>query len=94
MQFRTFIIAVIIAMALSTTASAQSEDDKKINLLYLNSYENGYQWSDTVLEGIKSILQHSGMNIDLHIEYMDTKIRYDHKVKMHLFAIYALQKQT
>lgn len=70
-------------------AFAQNENKKKINLLYLNSYEYGYQWSDTILEGIKSVLKQSELIIDLHIEYMDTKIRYNQKVKMHLFAIYA-----
>jgi PAS domain S-box-containing protein len=74
---------------LPPTVSAQTESRKKINLLYLNSYENGYRWSDTILEGIKSVIAESGRNIHLNIEYMDTKIRYDQKVKMHLFALYA-----
>jgi len=91
MNLKPWIIAFIIAanMATATAAFAQNDDPRKINLLFLNSYENGYQWSDRILEGIKSVISQSGMNIDLHIEYMDTKIRYNQQVKMHLFAIYA-----
>ncbi len=86
--YRVIILFVILG-CLVPSASAQTETRKKINLLYLNSYENGYGWSDTILEGIKSVIAGSGRNIHLNIEYMDTKIRYDQKVKMHLFALYA-----
>jgi PAS domain S-box-containing protein len=71
------------------SAMAQTEDRKKYNLLFLNSYENGYLWSDTIIEGIKSVLVENGHGFDLNIEYMDTKIRYDQKVKMNLFDLYA-----
>lgn len=88
---RLFLLLCLFAIlgCLAPSVSAQTESRKKINLLYLNSYENGYGWSDTILEGIKSVLADSGRNIHLNIEYMDTKIRYDQKVKMHLFALYA-----
>ena len=78
-----------MSIGIVTPAFAKSENAKKINLLYLNSYENGYHWSDTILDGIKSVVGKSGLNIDLHIEYMDTKLRYDENVKMHLYHIYA-----
>lgn len=71
------------------SAAAQTEGRKKYNLLFLNSYENGYLWSDTIIEGIRSVLIESGRGFDLNIEYMDTKIRYDQKVKMNLFDLYA-----
>ena len=91
MRFKTIIIATIALMWIGwvAPATAQNEKTKKINLLYLNSYENGYQWSDTILEGIKSVINQSKMKIDLYIEYMDTKIRYNQNVEKYLFAIYA-----
>lgn len=88
-QLILFIMLSVILGYLAPSVSAQTESRKKINMLYLNSYENGYGWSDTILEGIKSVIAESGLNIHLNIEYMDTKIRYDQKVKMHLFALYA-----
>ena len=91
MKIKALIITIVVGISLGVTgtAPAQTESSKKINLLYLNSYENGYQWSDTILEGIKSVVNQSNLNIDLHIEYMDTKIRYDQTVRNYLFAIYA-----
>ena len=91
MTLKQWIITMMAAMSIGivTPAFAKSENAKKINLLYLNSYENGYHWSDTILDGIKSVVGKSGLNFDLHIEYMDTKLRYDENVKMHLYHIYA-----
>lgn len=84
-----FLYLLVVLGCLGPSVFAQTESRKKINLLYLNSYENGYGWSDTILEGIKSVIAGSGRDIHLDIEYMDTKIRYDQKVKMHLFGLYA-----
>ncbi len=91
MKLKTTIIAVIIALGAWSAASAanRSSNTNKFNVLYLNSYQYGYAWSDTILNGIKDVLDKSGLNVDLQIEYMDTKIRYDQQVKMHLYALYA-----
>ena len=91
MKLRTTIIAIIIALGIwpAARASGQSSNSNKFNVLYLNSYQYGYNWSDTILNGIKDVMDNSGLNVDLNIEYMDTKIRYDQQVKMHLFALYA-----
>ncbi len=45
--------------------------DKKI--LYVNSYHEGYVWSDDIEKGLKKALDASGMGIDLKIFRMDTK---------------------
>ena len=45
----------------------------KKHVLYLNSYHQGYQWSDAILEGVRSVLDESEYKIDLQIEYMDAK---------------------
>ena len=91
MNLRSWIILVIAVISIGNPAAAFAKRDTttKINLLYLNSYEYGYQWSDTILDGIKSVVDQSGLNIALHIEYMDTKLHYDQNVKMHLYHIYA-----
>lgn len=49
--------------------------EKKL-VLYLNSYHNGYAWSDDILKGIRGVLAESGQPIVLQIEYMDAK-KYD-----------------
>jgi PAS domain S-box-containing protein len=42
------------------------------NILYLNSYHDGYSWSDDIFEGLREGLQgHS--EVELQVEYMDYK---------------------
>ncbi|MBG0789812.1 MAG: response regulator [Desulfovibrionaceae bacterium] len=48
------------------------------SVLYLNSYHHGYQWSDSIMDGVRSVLAGSQYKIDLQIEYMDAK-RYNYK---------------
>ncbi|WP_031479288.1 hybrid sensor histidine kinase/response regulator [Maridesulfovibrio frigidus] len=66
--FTTF--ALIVLIFSSTVSMAESE---KKNILFLNSYQNGYAWSDDILEGARDVLNSSDMVVDIHIEYMDTK---------------------
>jgi len=42
-------------------------------VLYINSYHKGYKFSDDETRGIESVLGVEGENVDLRIEYMDTK---------------------
>ncbi|OIQ52059.1 Blue-light-activated protein [Pseudodesulfovibrio hydrargyri] len=50
----------------------------KKSVLCLNSYHHGYQWSDAIMRGIRSVLENSHYKIDLQIEYMDAK-RYNYE---------------
>ncbi len=43
-------------------------------VVLLNSYHKGFLWSDEIARGVKDTL--SGSDIELHIEYMDTKRVY------------------
>jgi PAS domain S-box-containing protein len=43
------------------------------HVLVLNSYHCGYAWTDNLMEGIRSVFNQSGVNVDLLVEYMDTK---------------------
>jgi PAS domain S-box-containing protein len=52
--------------------SAHGKTFKK-SILYLNSYHHGYQWSDSIFEGIRSRLKESPYTIDLQVEYLDAK---------------------
>lgn len=45
----------------------------RYNVLYVNSYHNGYSWSDNIFSGIKSTLDASDKAIVLQVEYMDSK---------------------
>ncbi|NDV21975.1 ATP-binding protein [Desulfovibrio sp. JC022] len=85
------ITLLIISIFLASVA--QAEGDKR-NILYLNSYQNGYKWSDDILQGLRKSFASSGLNIDLHIEYMDTK-RFkgrDFMEILHSYYVFKYQK--
>jgi two-component system, cell cycle sensor histidine kinase and response regulator CckA len=48
----------------------------KKSILYINSYHNGYKWSDSEQDGIRSKLNTGPFKIDLQVEYLDAK-RYN-----------------
>lgn len=52
-------------------AQAYAYDNKK-NVLVIQSYNNGYKWSDDIMTGISSILNTSLLDINVEIDYMDT----------------------
>ena len=66
-------------------------------VLLLNSYHQGYLWTDEITRGVEETL--AGADVELHIEYMDTKRQFDvayqellrqvlrHKHRKHRYAI-------
>jgi len=56
----------------SAMPSISAQNSTKKSVLVLNSYHKGYQWSDSIIEGINSILGPNARNIDLQVEDMDT----------------------
>ena len=69
-NFRFFLFSVFFY---SPSFSTWAADEEKINILYLNSYHNGYEWSDSIFDGVRDTFAESGRNIYLQIEYMDSK---------------------
>ncbi len=63
------IVAALIVFFLTSLASAKSYEGKKI--LFIDSYHEGYEWSDGILRGVQEGLKGSG--IDLKVVRMDTK---------------------
>ena len=56
---------------LLSTRFNSSADSEKRTILSLNSYHDGYQWSDSILEGIRRELEASPYAIELQVECMD-----------------------
>lgn len=68
-------LMLLLAVALLFTvlpASAHAESDSP-NILIINSYHKGLQWTDKELEGIISSLKESGYDSGIYVEYMDWK---------------------
>jgi PAS domain S-box-containing protein len=69
-------IAALLLFCLAASPAMAEKPSKSV--LYLNSYHHGYQWSDSIMDGVRSVLDGSQYKIDLQIEYMDAK-RYNYK---------------
>jgi ABC-type uncharacterized transport system substrate-binding protein len=52
-------------------ANAKSETEHEI--LVLHSYHTGFKWTDDILAGIRESLGKGTANLEMHVEYMDTK---------------------
>lgn len=80
--------AILLSLVLCLMPGRVSAEQPKKHVLYLNSYHQGYQWSDSILEGVRSVLDQSEYKIDLQIEYMDAK-KYNYEdVTGMLFRLY------
>lgn len=71
---------LVLLAVLVLACPALGQEGRKINVLYLNSYHNGYAWSDTILEGARQTFERSGKNIYLQIEYMDSRRYFGDKI--------------
>lgn len=80
------LFCILIAAVLAVSAPAAK---RKKNVLYINSYHHGYQWSDEILEGIRRVIHGSRYKVDLQTEYMDTKKYLYEPVKDSLYTLYS-----
>ncbi len=65
--------AIIISVLIALTASwALADNAAKKRILYVNSYHQGYLWSDDITQGVNSVLD-GRKDVELKIIYMDTK---------------------
>ncbi len=70
-----FALFLLLSILFLLPVTGRGEQVKK-TILYINSYHNGYKWSDSEQNGIKSKLDNGPFKIDLQIEYLDAK-RYN-----------------
>jgi len=82
--FAFFCITLSVVLATGVPAVK-----RKKNILYINSYHHGYQWSDQIFEGLRGGLHNSRYKIDLQTEYMDTKKYLYEPVKDSLYTLYS-----
>lgn len=81
------VLAVCMAAFVLFASAAHAQSVRK-NILFLNSYHNGYSWSDNIFAGIKSTLEQSEYSIVLQVEYMDSKkFHYEDTVRT-LISLY------
>ena len=83
---RRLISLILFLILFLFIAPSSFSSQHKQHVLFLNSYHQGYPWSDNVLEGISSVLKKE--KIDIHTEYMDTKRAHDDRHFQNLFELY------
>lgn len=65
-----YILFFVIIFSLQYKVSAK---DELVKILLLNSYHDGYEWSNDTKKGIKDVLDSTGFDYNMRIEHMDTK---------------------
>ena len=68
-RIRLLIGGTIVCMLFAATALASGYSGKKV--LYIDSYHQGYAWSDGIVKGVKNRLKQTG--VELKVIYLDTK---------------------
>ena len=68
-KFIGFMLCMMLVVSFSAVPSEASYNGKKV--LFIDSYHEGYAWSDGVTNGVKSVIDGKGMT--LKIVRMDTK---------------------
>ncbi|WP_254060391.1 ABC transporter substrate-binding protein [Halodesulfovibrio sp. MK-HDV] len=82
LHFIFLALLTVILTVPNAFANPTPTPKERKNILYLNSYHNGYAWSDNLLEGFKERIQDSPYSIMLQVEYLDSKkFPYNQAVK-------------
>ncbi len=84
------IICLAIFFMLSLPAEGSAAKIKKI--LVLHSYHQGLVWTDDIMEGIYSVFNKYDPDIDINVEYMDTKRHFDDHVGEYLTGLRDIYK--
>jgi PAS domain S-box-containing protein len=56
-----------------TPAYAADNDEKASRVLYLNSYNRGYKWSDDIERGLLERFQSADRKVELSVEFLDSR---------------------
>lgn len=71
--------------------TAYAQDDAKKEVLVLHSYHKGYKWTDEITVGIEEVL---GGDVNLWVEYMDTKRVFNEQYLHRLYELYEYKFAT
>ena len=83
-----------ISELVPSLSTAELTPETPYKVLVINSYHDGYEWSDSIMAGIISVFEDSNVNAELFIEYMDTKRYAPEKVFSGIATLYAKNTKT
>ena len=67
---------------------AEADESTPKTILILNSYHEGYRWTDDIMMGINTLFPMDAPEYSIRVEYMDTKRYADQAYLDHLFHTY------
>jgi len=65
------VLVLVLAPAAQTAESPDSNPDNPLNVLVLHSSHRGYQWTDSIMEGIEAVMRAAPEDVELWVEYLD-----------------------
>ncbi|WP_034642841.1 hybrid sensor histidine kinase/response regulator [Desulfovibrio inopinatus] len=89
--FRLVCIACMLCIFFPVQASSEQGKVQRKHVLFLNSYQNGYAWSDTILEAARAEFAKSPVSVELQVEYLDAKKYPEENVHELLSDLYAIK---
>jgi PAS domain S-box-containing protein len=88
---RRFAIAcILLAAVFSSYPPPSSAKNLPKKVLVLNSYHQGFSWSDSIVDGIQEVFA-TQPNIEMRIDYMDTRRVFDEAYFDELVNLYHLR---
>lgn len=85
------LVGVVAIIACSASAQPTASEDGRHHILILNSYHKEFQWTDNQVAGARDVLVAGVENLELYVEYMDTKRIYTEEYLEHLTHTYQLK---
>ncbi|MDY6904140.1 MAG: ABC transporter substrate binding protein [Thermodesulfobacteriota bacterium] len=70
-SIKRLVFLLLFLCLLDLSASSGTADEKHV--LVLHSYHQGLAWTDHIMQGMMAELESAGLDLDIHVEYMDTK---------------------
>jgi|GEM_PF-756712 two-component system, cell cycle sensor histidine kinase and response regulator CckA len=80
---------VTLCLVFVTAAYARPDSTRKV--LILNSYHKEFKWTDDQVSGAKKVLSEGIKDLELFVEYMDTKRIFNREYLEYLLNIYRLK---
>jgi PAS domain S-box-containing protein len=84
----TSLLFLVPFLAVLFHDAASAGVSQKKHVLVLNSYHSGLSWTDNIIRGIESVLLRDSGDIELHLEFMDTKRYLDSRYFQRLLETY------
>lgn len=83
-----WVLSIFILLGTVFTAYICPADSNRKNVLFLDSYQRDYRWSIDLQKGIDSVFKISSHQINLQVEYLDSKKYFDQYISQLLYNYY------